>query len=181
MKQICEVKLGFCPNDLKQETNSEDACNLKRHEFNVSVCILLFDECIFLFFRQTKSVREEMTSYLSIADIQNDRYYDVMSRLCKRSSMNLPPSHHQVVSLPVASHRLNCNPVAAKFRGDTSEKRSGKNLLGVVTFNSPQCHHISSTMSALSPLFSRTVMGQLSRSTTTEQVFCFEPLVNRSH
>ena len=75
MEHICEVKLGLCPHDLIQETDSEDACDLKRHEFNVSVYILLFSERIFLFLRQPKSVREEMASYLSIADtcIQDDR------------------------------------------------------------------------------------------------------------
>lgn len=68
MKHISEVKLGLCPHDLIQETDSEDAGDFKRHEFNVSVYVLLFRKGVFLLFRQPESVREEMTSDLSIAD-----------------------------------------------------------------------------------------------------------------
>ena len=69
MKHISEVKLGLCPHDLIQETDSEDAGDFKRHEFNVFVYVLLFREGVFLLFRQSKGVREEMTSDLSMADL----------------------------------------------------------------------------------------------------------------
>lgn len=68
MKHISEVKLGLCPHDLIQEPDSEDAGDFKRHEFNVSVYHLLFRDGVFLLFRESKSVREEMASYLSMAD-----------------------------------------------------------------------------------------------------------------
>ena len=68
MKHISEVKLGLCPHDLIEKTDSEDAGDFKCHEFNVSVYVLLFREGVFLLFRESKSVREEMTSDLSVAD-----------------------------------------------------------------------------------------------------------------
>ena len=70
MKHINEVKLGLCPHDLIQETDSEDAGDFKRHEFNVSVYVLLVREGVFLLWRQSKRVREEMASYLSMADLR---------------------------------------------------------------------------------------------------------------
>jgi len=80
VEHVSEVKLGFRPHDLVQETDSEDACDFKRHEFNVSIYIPLFREFVFLFLRQSKSVREEMTTDLSMGDLWDGCYYDKMSK-----------------------------------------------------------------------------------------------------